>query len=140
MNKRDIAVDVLKGLLGLPYKWGGNDRIEGFDCSGLMLEVLHSAGVVERNKDFTAEGLSNLFPVTEVLQVGVMVFWDWNNDGKFDHVEMIALVDDSGEIFTIGASGGDSRTINEDNAMSQNAFVKLRPMLAGSKLAVDPFI
>lgn len=139
MTKRNIAVDLLKKFLGVPYKWSGNDTIGGFDCSGLVIEVLQSTGIMPRKEDHTADGLSRLYPETDILQAGVLVFYDWNNDGVMEHVEMVALVDDDGEIFTIGASGGGSDTTTLQAASQSNAFVKLRPILSGYKKAVDPY-
>lgn len=139
MNKRDLGLEVLKRNLGLPYRWGGNDPMYGFDCSGLMIEVLKSVGIVERNFDTTSDGLSRLFPETDILQPGVMVYWDWDKDGKVDHVEMIASVDDNGEIYTVGASGGGSATTSLDSAAASDAYVKVRPLRAGYLLANDPF-
>lgn len=139
MKKREIAVEVLKQNLGIPYKWGGNDPMEGFDCSGLVIEALQSAGKFDRKADTTAHGLSSMFPETEILQAGVLVFYDWNKDGRADHVEMVALVDDDGEVYTIGASGGDSSTTTLNSAITGNAYVKMRPLLQGYTKAVDPF-
>jgi len=68
-----------------------------------------------------------------------MVYWDWNKDGRIDHVEMVALVDEDGEVYTVGASGGDSRTTNEQAAISADAYVKMRPLVGGYVLANDPF-
>lgn len=139
MTKRDIAVDLLKKFLGLPYKWGGNDTIGGFDCSGLVIEVLQSTGIMPRKEDHTADGLSKLYPETEILQAGVLVFYDWNKDGVMEHVEMVALVDDDGEVFTIGASGGGNATTTPQRASEANAYIKLRPILQGYAKAVDPY-
>ena len=139
MNKRDIAVDLLKKFLGLPYKWGGNDPMEGFDCSGLVIEMLQSVGIMERKADFNADGLSKLYPETELIQPGVLVFYDWNNDGVMDHVEIVAFLDEDGEVFTIGASGGNSATSSQEVAQGQNAYVKVRPLVPGYKIATDPF-
>lgn len=139
MNKRDLAVIVLQRFLGIPYKWGGDDPMGGFDCSGLAIEVLQSTGIIEENKDYTADQLAALFPETDILQSGALVFWDWNDDGKIDHVEMIAIVDDDGEIFTIGAGGGSSATTTTNDAINHNAYVKVRPLRSGYKLVTDPY-
>ena len=139
MTKRDIAIDTLKRQLGLPYKWGGNDPMAGFDCSGLIVEVLQSAGILKSGSDYTADMLSKKFEETDVLAPGNLVFWDWNNDGRIDHVQMIAFIDEDGEIFTVGASGGGPNTNSEQDAIVQNAYVKLRPLIKGYTMVSDPF-
>lgn len=139
MTKRDLVVDALKTHMGLPYKWGGDDPLSGFDCSGLMIEILQAVGIIAIGTDDTAHGLSKKFVETDILQPGVMVYWDWNKDGRIDHVEMIALVDDDGEVYTIGASGGDSSTTNLSAAIFANGYVKMRPLMKGYILANDPF-
>lgn len=139
MKKRDIAIQVAQKYLGLPYIWGGNDPITGFDCSGLIVEILQSVGIVPRKSDFTADALSKKFSETDVLQPGNLVFYDWNKDGIIDHVEMIAFIDDSGELFTIGASGGSSATTTPQAAAASDAFVKVRPLLSGYTHVTDPF-
>lgn len=139
MKKRDIALKVLEQSVGLPYRWGGDDPVGGFDCSGLMVEVLKATGIFGEKGDATAQGLSKLYPETDILQVGVMVYWDWNNDGVIDHVEMVAHVDEEGDVYTIGASGGGSATTTTLAAESSNAYIKVRPLRKGYVLANDPF-
>lgn len=139
MNQLNIALSTAERLIGLPYKWGGNDPMEGFDCSGLIVEILKSAGKFARNGDATAHQLSIIFKETDLLEPGTLVFWDWNNDGRMDHVEMIVSLTEEGELFTIGASGGDSSTQDEEDARNQDAYVKIRPLRDGYVKAVQPF-
>lgn len=139
MKPRDIAVHVLKNSVGTPYRWGGDDPLGGFDCSGLVIEALKSSGKMAEQKDYTADALSKLFPETEIFQPGVLVFWDWNKDGLIDHVEMIAFEDEDGTFFTVGASGGGPGTITNQDAQNANAYVKIRPLREGYIRAVDPF-
>lgn len=139
MTKRELSIDVAKQFLNLPYIWGGNDPMKGFDCSGLIVEILKSVGIVARNKDYTAHSFKNLYPETDVLEPGNLVYWDWNKDGIIDHMEMIAFLDEYGEVFTIGASGGNSATTSESNAITQDAYVKVRPLRSGYVFVNDPF-
>src|SRR5439155_9212297 len=39
------AVDAAYSALGVPYKWGGSNPDEGFDCSGLTMWSWAQAGV-----------------------------------------------------------------------------------------------
>jgi hypothetical protein len=139
MHARDIAIEVLKNAVGLPYKWGGDDPMGGFDCSGLVIEALKSSGMMKEQLDYTADALSRAYPETEIFRAGVLVFWDWNKDGIIDHVEMIAFEDEDGNFYTVGAVGGGPATITNMDAQKMNAYVKIRPLRAGYKRACDPF-
>ena len=49
---RASPVEVSRGLLGLPYRWGGTDSTAGMDCSGLVFRVMGLLGVtVPRDAD-----------------------------------------------------------------------------------------
>lgn len=139
MTKRDIALEVLKNQVDKPYKWGGNDPMEGFDCSGLVVEMLKSVGILGRNDDMTAHMLAQKFNDTDILEPGNLVFYDWDGDGRIDHVEIIVAIDEAGELYTIGASGGGSNTNTEADARAQDAYIKIRPLQSGYKKVVDPF-
>jgi len=49
---RATPVELSRGLLGLPYRWGGTDSTTGMDCSGLVFRVMGLLGVtVPRDAD-----------------------------------------------------------------------------------------
>jgi hypothetical protein len=54
---RAKAAEYVWTFLGLPYRWGGDDPIQGFDCSGLIVEVLQAVGLLPHGSDLTANGL-----------------------------------------------------------------------------------
>ena len=58
---RAMALKIAWAYLGRPYRWGGDDPMAGFDCSGFIVEILQSVGLIERREDFTAQGLWELF-------------------------------------------------------------------------------
>jgi len=135
---RSKAVEYAWSFLGLPYIWGGDDPVRGFDCSGLVIEVLQSVGILPHGYDATADGLYRKFKAREVDKgrTGCLVLW-LNASGVALHVELMA-----DEFHTIGASGGGSATTSHQDAVDQNAFVKMRPLgYRGAKYRiVDPFL
>ena len=137
---REIALAVWERLLFEPYLWGGDDPLAGFDCSGLVIEGLKSAGRLPREGDWSAEALASRFPAVpaEGLHAGCLLFWNRGTPPHIGHVEIVwAVLGD--QVFTIGASGGDSRTTSLPAAIAGNSYVKIRPAVAGWVRAVDPF-
>lgn len=132
---RTKAIWYLRKWLLTPYSWGGND-FYSVDCSGLVIEILKSVGILPHNFDDTAQGLYLRFKSHKLdyMNAGYLVFWFKN--GKANHVEM--AVD---EYHVIGASGGGSDTLTIANAVKHDAFVKMRPVgYRGSEYKiVDPF-
>ena len=134
---RELAIKLAWQMWGMRYRWGGDDAIAGFDCSGMIVEILKSTGQLPRDGDWTAQGLFNLFKyrIVVVPRAGCLVFWGYSLQDIY-HIEM--MIDD---LRTIGASGGGSKTLTEMDAIRQNAYVKIRP-LAGREAPVsivDPF-
>jgi len=136
---RNQAVWYLKQWIGTPYLWGGDDFF-GYDCSGLVIEVLKSVGILPFNYDATADGLYHRFRGKEVKlgYAGCLVFWlaPSPSGERAIHVEM--MID---EYHVVGASGGNSRTKTLEDAIRQNAFVKMRPVeyRGGNYKIIDPF-
>lgn len=125
-------------LVGTLYRWGGDDPT-GWDCSGACIEVLKAGGRLPYKGDWTAHTLATMFP--EHLgdpTPGCLLFWDWNNDGRIDHVELV-VGNFGGVPCTLGASGGGSSTTNREDAVRRNAYVKIRPARANWSRCVNPF-
>lgn len=134
--KRELALEYLWKFIGLPYVWGGNNPLSGFDCSGLIIEVLQGVGVLKHKSDYSAAALSELFHGSSIKAPipGALAFWG----NPVSHVEMIYRL--TPEPLTIGASGGNSSTQDLTDAIHQQAYVKLRPLRAGYVKLVDPFL
>jgi cell wall-associated NlpC family hydrolase len=128
---RNLAIEYLKSYIGKFYKWGGDDP-SGFDCSGLVIEVLKAVGVLQRNGDWRAADLFNMFGEIDPMDImpGDLVFWHGARIASIIHVEMI--INDK---ISIGASGGGSNTLTEADAIRQNAFIKPRPIQSRSGVA-----
>ena len=98
---RDRATDLVMAsmnFLGVPYRRGGNNAEEGFDCSGFTRHVFeHSLGLVlPRRADEQASASSLQRVPRESLQPGDLVFFNtlrrtfshvgiYVGDGKFVH-------------------------------------------------------
>ena len=124
---------------GQPYKWGGDDTIDGFDCSGFIMEILQSVGALKDKTDRTAQGLWEHYEDVRVSAPydGCLVFY-WNaSKTKIIHVEFCL-----NELLKIGASGGGSKTTTKEAAAKHNAYVKVRPIKSRGNIAgyVDPFL
>jgi hypothetical protein len=137
LDSREIATKIAWRYVGVPYKWGGDDPMAGFDCSGLCIEILKSVGVLPRKGDWTADKLHRIFEdrVVQDPFEGCLAFW-LNDNGNAVHVEYCIS-----ETLTIGASGGGSKTTTEAEAVAANAFIKVRPLTSrpGRFVVVDPF-
>ena len=123
---RRRAIVYLQKWIGHFYLWAGDDP-SGFDCSGLILEVLKSVGLIRHKMDMTANMLYRWFNKNQTVKPGPgkLVFWFGNDvrSNKAIHVEM--MIDND---HTVGASGGGSATKTIQDAIKHNAFVKMRPL------------
>ncbi|RLC88834.1 MAG: hypothetical protein DRJ03_00935 [Chloroflexi bacterium] len=127
---KNIMENVAWSFHGLPYIWGGDDPMKGFDCSGFVIEILKSVALLPRKGDWTAQGLYNRFLITHQTQAepefGCLAFWHspWGEEtDKIVHVEFCL-----NDFLTMGASGGGSKTKTEEDASAQNAYIKVRPI------------
>ena len=118
---RAEAVDYLKRWLGLPYFWGGQNPLEGWDCSGMIVEVLQAHGLIKRFSDYTAEGLRRKYSqyTVERPYAGCLVFFIHSLELVAKHVAM--CVDSE---FIIHASGGGRGITSLREAIEQNAYIK----------------
>lgn len=129
MNLRTVLYDYAIKHVGLPYRWGGDDPMAGFDCSGLVIELLQSVGVLPKWFDTTADGLrkhNQVKPISEP-KFGALVFY--GRKSKVTHVGFCL-----NDTVMIEAGGGGSKTTSEDAAIKQNAFVRIRPIKSRSDL------
>ena len=80
----ELALSAL-GMLGVPYKWGGNSAKTGLDCSGFVKAVFNQAAGVElpRRAAEQAQATQTIDP-TE-LQPGDLVFFNTMRR-SFSHV------------------------------------------------------
>jgi cell wall-associated NlpC family hydrolase len=110
-------------LVGVPYRWGGSNPISGFDCSGLVQEIL-AAGGYDIPGDQNAQAFHDHFVKTgtpNVLGLGALVFYG-TSVKEINHIQFMLS-----DKLAIGANGGGSKTVNASEADKASAFVKVRP-------------
>jgi len=99
-------IGVIEDLKNQPYKWGGDDPLQGFDCSGMVIEGLKSVGLIGESDDYSANGLllyfrdDNQSPMMDDPYMGCLIFF-LNSTLKAIHIG-VALDSD----FMIHAGGG----------------------------------
>lgn len=109
--------------LGLPYIWGGDDSVDGYDCSGFVIELMKSCGLAPGH-DMTANSLMYYYKQIGrecSPQFGALAFY-----GKKDLSTHIAFCLDHTRI--IEAGGGGSRTKTREDAAKHNAYIRIRPV------------
>lgn len=120
-----IIYDYAIKLLGLPYRWGGNSALVGFDCSGLVLELLTAAGVWPHGEDSSAQGIFNKFQDASdhnLIDFGALAFYGRSQD-SITHVGFCL-----DKFTTIEAGGGGQRTTSFEAAKDSGAVVRIRPI------------
>lgn len=110
-------------FVGLPYKWGGDDPILGFDCSGLTQELLACMNEAPET-DSNAQSLYNHFLKVgfpgRTLGLGALCFYG-KSVKEITHVAMMLS-----ETEIIEAGGGGSKTNTAADAAAQNAYIRIR--------------
>ena len=126
MNGMEFLISYALSFVGQPYRWGGDDPINGFDCSGLVQEILAAIGM-DPEQDQTAQGLYNHFSkpgnhTAEMWPAGALCFFG-DSDKRITHVGFSI-----GSGLMVEAGGGGSKIISRDTAATANAYVRVRPI------------
>lgn len=107
------------------YHFGGDDPIQGFDCSGLVMELMIAAGILQHGSDMNAQALCDHFSHNGSFNSwgpGALAFYG-KDMRKVTHV---AFCLDNQTMLEAG--GGDSGTTTDEAAIRQNAFIRMRPI------------
>jgi len=110
-------------FVGLPYKWAGENPLEGYDCSGFVLELLRASGVLSGKFDYTSAALHNKFLEKCEPTFGALAFYG----DPISHVGFCV-----NEHFMLEAGGGNSFVKTKEDAAKMNAFIRLRPVMSRS--------
>jgi cell wall-associated NlpC family hydrolase len=134
----EVFTQYAERFIGTPYRWAGDDPMAGFDCSGLVVECLQAVGRLNYGIDATAQVLHDAlkaYAAAESFGRGDLVFFGKTNT-SITHVGIIC----SGYIWhlsghlMIEAGGGGSKTLTVEDAIKQNAYVRVRPTTWGSRV------
>lgn len=116
---RDYALK----FVGIPYKWGGTHPLEGYDCSGLVQEILASAGE-DPPGDQSAQALYDYYQrgnaSIDKWAMGSLAFFG-ESVTKITHVAFCL-----DQYRMIEAGGGDRGVRFPEDAISRGAMVRIR--------------
>ena len=125
-----VADDVLLraiGLVGTPYRYGGNTPDSGFDCSGLIGYVYRDAAGINLPRS-TRELIAMPVPSVrrEALQTGDLVFFATAGGGRVSHAGIYV---GEGRFVHAPSSGGTVRLDSLDNSYWQRAYLDAKRVL-----------
>jgi hypothetical protein len=138
-SERGAAIEHGKRFIGMPYYWGGEGPL-GFDCSGLMVEILRMVGIIARKADYNAQGLYKLTRHNSVQTAnpGDFVFFG-QSVSTITHVGMVVDVLNNGTVLVLEATGGRSGIDTVEEAHAADALVTIRPLRGDLVAITDPF-
>lgn len=124
---KEVMLMYAISMLGTPYRWAGDNPLEGLDCSGYLGECLRSVGLAPR-EDRTAQGyyyyLSKELeaPLSISPMRGDILFFGPNEN----HITHTAIAIDPYHMIESG--GGNETTTTREAAAKKGAMVRIRPI------------
>ncbi|NKQ11464.1 C40 family peptidase [Pseudomonas sp. SST3] len=135
----DAAEDVLftaLGLVGTPYRYGGNTPDSGFDCSGLIGYVYRGAAGLALPR--TTREMSNISGTTirrDALQAGDLLFFATGGGRRVSHA---AIYVGEGRFVHAPSSGGTVRLDSLSNRYWQKHYLSAKRILEHEHIAHNP--
>jgi len=124
MGVRKTLNNYISALLCVPYRWGGDNPVEGFDCSGLVVELLAAVGAIPHKTDMNAQSLYAKYKANKKLEPtwGCLSFYG-KSLFEITHVGFCL-----GNGLIVEAGGGGSKTLTKADAERQGAWIRIRPV------------
>ncbi|MFJ4376162.1 C40 family peptidase [Pseudomonas japonica] len=125
------------GLVGTPYRWGGNTPDSGFDCSGLIGYVYRDAAGIKLPRS-TRELIVMRAPDVgrDALQSGDLVFFATNGASQVNHAGIYV---GEGRFVHAPSTGGTVRLDYLANSYWQRSYLNAKRVLqAPEHLARNP--
>lgn len=133
------AEDVLfraLGLVGTPYRWGGNTPDSGFDCSGLIGYVYRdTAGITLPRSTREMIGMRAQDVDQNALQTGDLIFFATNGGSQVSHAGIYV---GEGRFVHAPATGGTVKLDSLSKAYWQKAYLSAKRVLQPEHLARNP--
>jgi cell wall-associated NlpC family hydrolase len=133
------AEDVLfraLGLVGTPYRWGGNTPDSGFDCSGLIGYVYRDVtGISLPRTTREMIGMQAASVGKEGLQTGDLIFFATNGGSQVSHAGIYV---GEGRFVHAPATGGTVKLDSLSKAYWQKAYLSAKRVLQPEHLARNP--
>lgn len=124
------------GLVGTPYRYGGNTPDSGFDCSGLIGYVYQDAAGIRLPRTTGALQDMAVPQVTrQALQSGDLVFFATGGGGKVSHAGIYV---GNGRFVHAPSSGGTVRLDSLSNSYWRSRYLNARRVLDSGQLARNP--
>lgn len=128
----DVLFRVI-GLVGTPYRWGGNTPESGFDCSGLIGFVYRDAAGILLPRTTQQLGTLKAPDVRrQSLQAGDLVFFATSGRGKVSHAGIYV---GEGRFVHAPSSGGTVRLDSLSNRYWSQAYVGAKRIFADRGMA-----
>ncbi len=142
---------------GVIYKWGGQDIMDGLDCSGFVVEWLRKIAEkfpeIYDGEDRSAAGLYNYYlqdadgrsPGTRVpkfVEPGFLIVYHGHNS-KIYHVAIHICSLPDGTNIAIESGGAGSGATSDAAALARSAGIRFTDSFkhgSASWVAVDPFL
>ena len=125
-----VAADVLfraLGLVGTPYRWGGNTPDSGFDCSGLIKYVYNDAAGISlprTTREMIVMQAQNIDQ--DKLQTGDLLFFATNGGSQVSHAGIYV---GEGRFVHAPATGGTVKLDSLNKAYWQKAYLNAKRVL-----------
>jgi len=138
-ERMEQALQYIMHLSGIKYFYGGEDPIEGFDCSGLACEYLKAGGKLPNSVRVSAQNLYLRFSMKgndiDEPKRGALVFYG-SSTNDIGHVAICL-----DKYSMLEAGGGSRSTDTDEEAADRDAFVRVRPINRRKDIVayVDPF-
>lgn len=120
MDGLELFIQELEDCMHCPYKWGGSNPLEGFDCSGLVVWGFQRIGMIGIHEDYSSSALMKKYwdhRVPAPVRGALVFFGPGLNDIR--HVAVAIS-----ERMMIEAGGGSRTTQTFQDALKDRALVR----------------